>query len=106
MTPKPPRSTPEGARVVEVLAYPAVQLLDVTGPLQVFASANDLVAKSGDAIPYEIRLVAPGGDSVPASAGVALVAQPLSSLETAVDTLVVAGGENFDAVSIDPVLID
>jgi transcriptional regulator GlxA family with amidase domain len=106
MTPKPPRSTPEGTRVVEVLAYPAVQLLDVTGPLQVFASANDLVAKSGEAIPYEIRLVAPGGDSVPASAGVALVAQPLSSFETSVDTLVVAGGENFDATSIDPVLVD
>ncbi len=31
-------------RAIDVLAYPAVQLLDVTGPVQVFASANDLVA--------------------------------------------------------------
>ena len=29
------------ARVIEVLAFPAVQLLDVAGPLQVFATAND-----------------------------------------------------------------
>ena len=28
-------------RRIELLAYPDAQLLDVTGPLQVFASAND-----------------------------------------------------------------
>lgn len=106
MAPKPPRSTPQGTRVIEVLAYPAVQLLDVTGPLQVFASANDFVTKAGDAQPYDIRLVAPGGHSVFASAGVALVAQPLSAPDTSVDTLVVAGGESFGATSMDPVLID
>lgn len=92
--------------MVEVLAYPAVQLLDVTGPLQVFASANDLMAKAGEARPYAIRLVSPGGRSVEASAGVALVAHPLSPLETGVDTLVVAGGEDFNAASVDPVLVD
>jgi transcriptional regulator GlxA family with amidase domain len=89
-----------------VLAYPAVQLLDVTGPLQVFASANDLMAKAGEARPYAIHLVAPGGHSVKASSGVALVADPLSSFETGVDTLVVAGGENFNAASLDPVLVE
>jgi transcriptional regulator GlxA family with amidase domain len=72
----------------------------------VFASANDLMAKAGEARPYAIRLVAPGGDSVEASAGVALVADPLSSLETGVDTLMVAGGENFNSVSMDAVLVD
>jgi transcriptional regulator GlxA family with amidase domain len=50
--------------------------------------------------------VAPGGHSVEASAGVALVADPLSPFETGVDTLVVAGGENFNAASMDPVLVD
>lgn len=106
MTPNPARSAPDTTHIVEVLAYPAVQLLDVTGPLQVFASANDLMAKAGEARPYAIRLVAPGGDSVEASAGVALVADPLSSLETGVDTLVVAGAENFNSVSMDAVLVD
>jgi transcriptional regulator GlxA family with amidase domain len=106
MTPNPTRSPPHTTHIVEVLAYPAVQLLDVTGPLQVFASANDLMAKAGEARPYQIRLVAPGGDSVEASAGVALVADPLSPLETGVDTLMVAGGENFNSVSMDAVLVD
>jgi transcriptional regulator GlxA family with amidase domain len=106
MTPNPARSPPDATHIVEFLAYPAVQLLDVTGPLQVFASANDLMAKAGEARPYAIRLVAPGGDSVEASAGVALVADPLSSLETGVDTLMVAGGENFNSMSMDAVLVD
>jgi transcriptional regulator GlxA family with amidase domain len=106
MAPIPARSPPNATRIVEVLAYPAVQLLDVTGPLQVFASANDLMAKAGDAKPYTIRLVAPDGHSVFASAGVALVAEPLSSHETGVDTLIVAGGEGFESVLEDAVLVD
>jgi transcriptional regulator GlxA family with amidase domain len=93
-------------RVVEVLAYPAVQLLDVTGPLQVFASANDFMAKAGEPRPYAIRLVAPGGRSIEASAGVALVTDPLSPHATGIDTLIVAGGEGFNAASANTVLID
>jgi hypothetical protein len=34
--PKSPRSSPNPIRVIDVLTYPAVQLLDVTGPVQVF----------------------------------------------------------------------
>ena len=39
--PNSPRSAPNAVRFIDVLTYPAVQLLDVTGPVQVFASAND-----------------------------------------------------------------
>src|SRR4029077_9818678 len=62
--PKTPRSSPNPARVIEMLAFPAVQLLDVTGPVQVFASANDLVTQAGGAAPYLVRVVAQGGGSV------------------------------------------
>jgi transcriptional regulator GlxA family with amidase domain len=106
MAPKPARSPPNGTRVVEILAYPDVQLLDVTGPLQVFASANDVMARAGEAMPYTIRLVAPGGRVVEASSGVTMVAEPLSPLEASVDTLVVAGGEDFNTASLDPVLVE
>ena len=44
--PKAPRFPPNPTRVIDVLAYPAVQLLDVSGPVQVFASANDHVVLS------------------------------------------------------------
>src|SRR5439155_8994088 len=56
--PKTPRFTPRPARRVEILAFPGVQLLDVAGPLQVFASARDLVVAAGRPAPYEAVVVA------------------------------------------------
>jgi len=88
------------------LAYPAVQLLDVTGPLQVFASANDFMAKAGEGLPYEIRIVAPSGQSTEASSGMAIAAHPLSPMDAGVDTLVIAGGEGVDAAAADTALVD
>ena len=106
MTPKPPRLTPNGSRAVEVLAYPAVQLLDVTGPLQVFASANALMSKAGHAEPYTVRIVAKDGPTVEASAGVGLAVHPLPSIGAAVDTLVIPGGDGVNAAADDAVLVD
>ncbi|MFL6611550.1 MAG: AraC family transcriptional regulator, partial [Pseudomonas sp.] len=43
---------PNTPKSVHVLAFANVQVLDVTGPLQVFASANDLVRGQGLPAPY------------------------------------------------------
>jgi transcriptional regulator GlxA family with amidase domain len=104
--PKSPRSSPNSIRVIDVLTYPAVQLLDVTGPIQVFASANDIVAESGGARPYRLKVVSQSGEGVTASAGVALAAAPLTGGGEALDTLLVAGGEGAEAASENPVLVD
>jgi transcriptional regulator GlxA family with amidase domain len=104
--PKSPRCLPNAIRVIDVLTYPAVQLLDVTGPVQVFASTNDIVANAGGARPYLLRVVAQGGGGVTASAGVALAAGPLTQRDEALDTLLVAGGEGAEAAAENPVLIE
>ena len=104
--PKSPRSPPNAVRCIDVLTYPAVQLLDVTGPVQVFASANDLTARAGDSPPYLLRVVAQSGGDVTASAGVALAAGPLTRGGEVVDTLLVAGGEGAEAAAENPVLVD
>ena len=93
-------------RVVEVLAFPAVQLLDVTGPVQVFASANDFAAEAGTMPPYEVHIVTQGGQSVTASAGVALATRPLPAPGSALDTLVIAGGPGVAAAASDSALVD
>jgi transcriptional regulator GlxA family with amidase domain len=99
------------SRVIEVLAFPAVQLLDVTGPLQVFATANDHVTQAGGTAPYQLRVVAKAvrvgqnGRSVTASAGLALATLPLPR-GTAPDTLIVAGGPGVEAATEDPELVD
>jgi transcriptional regulator GlxA family with amidase domain len=104
--PKSPRFSPNAVRVIEVLTYPAVQLLDVTGPLQVFASANDLVAGAGGKPPYRLRVVSQGGQDVTASAGLALATAPLTPAGQGLDTLLVAGGQGVDAAAENPVLVD
>jgi transcriptional regulator GlxA family with amidase domain len=102
---KSPRSQPNAVRVIEVLVYPAVQLLDVTGPVQVFASANDIVSEAGGMPPYALRVVAKGGASVIASAGIELASNPLPRIGAALDTLMIAGGPGIETASTDPALL-
>jgi transcriptional regulator GlxA family with amidase domain len=101
-----PRSSPNPIRAIEALTFPAVQLLDVTGPVQVFASANDLVVGAGGAPPYRLRLVTQGNEGVTSSAGVALSAGPLSGRSEPLDTLLVAGGPGVEEAATNPVLVD
>ncbi len=91
---------------MEVLAFPSVQVLDVTGPLQVFASANDIVGEAGGPWPYAPRVVAHGGGRVMASAGLGLLVDPLPPSGGHPDTLIVAGGQGVPAAASDPLLID
>jgi len=104
--PKTPRSPPNLAHAVDVLAFPGVQLLDVTGPLQVFASANEIVAGAGGGPPYALRVVARDGQGVTASAGLGLVTDPLPPAGAALDTLIVPGGPGVAAATADPALVD
>jgi len=109
--PKSPRSQPSSvrgntARVVEVLAYPSVQLLDVTGPLQVFVCANDHVEQAGGTPHYILRVVAKDGHGVTTSAGLGIATSPLPRTGTPPDTLLVPGGPGVDAAAADTVLVD
>ncbi|WP_119299649.1 GlxA family transcriptional regulator [Dongia deserti] len=88
--PKTPRFTPRPRRI-EILAFQDVQLLDVAGPLQVFATANDLSRAAARPTPYEPVVVAEGSLAM-SSAGLGLAAQTLPKPHSAVDTLIVAGG--------------
>jgi hypothetical protein len=60
-----PRFPPSAPRLVEILAFPSVQLLYVAGPLQVFPTANEIaLSGSKGGAPYLLSVVAPGGASV------------------------------------------
>jgi len=100
------RSAPNAVRVIELLTFPLVQLLDVTGPLQVFASANDFVLEAGGRPPYVLKVVAQSGAQVTASAGVRLSTVPLPLGSAIVDTLMVAGGQGVEVAAADPVIIN
>ncbi|NVZ39433.1 GlxA family transcriptional regulator [Pseudomonas sp. 21615526] len=93
-------------RIINVLAFPNVQVLDVTGPLQVFASANDLARQQGLPLPYAVSVIAAQAEPVTTSAGLALVAEPLPPADAPCDTLVIAGGWGVYGAAEDPALVD
>lgn len=77
--------------MIEILAFPDVQVLDVTGPMQVFAYGDMWGRERGLSSPYDIRIVAQHSP-VRAWSGFEFTAQPLTRGDRPVDTLMVAGG--------------
>jgi transcriptional regulator GlxA family with amidase domain len=104
-----PPAMPERARKrrVVILALPPVDALDVIGPAEVFAYANQL---NDDTTPYVLELIGPGPDTHLASeAGIGLTAHHTLDQELRggrpIDTLIVATGfgtlDRLDPVSVD-----
>jgi transcriptional regulator GlxA family with amidase domain len=90
-------------RRVVLLAFPNVQILDVTGPSEVFAIADRIC--SGAA--YSIELVAPGAGELPSSGSLRLVADCEAQRCTGpIDTLLVAGGLGVRSAIEDRPLLD
>lgn len=89
-----------------MVLFSSVQLLDVGGPMQVFASANDCVVAGGGSAPYALQAVAPGGFGVVASSGMGLAASSLPAVDAPLDTLLLPGGPGVDAAAANPLLLD
>ena len=81
-------------RLIVVPAFERAQLLDVSGPVQTFASANEIVGEAGGEPPYRIAVVSRYGGSVTTSSGLPLVTQPARrAIDAArIDTLIIPGG--------------
>jgi transcriptional regulator GlxA family with amidase domain len=93
---------------VAILAYPGVQSLDVTGPLEVFAGARQLLSatRPGERS-FQIHIVSRDGRPLRSSSGLQLT--PDASLRDApadLDTLIVAGGPGCEQAADDAALID
>jgi transcriptional regulator GlxA family with amidase domain len=81
-------------RLIVVPAFERAQLLDVSGPVQTFASANEIATEFGDEPPYRIAVVSHRGGPICTSSGLPLLAQPVRRIigTTPIDTLIVPGG--------------
>lgn len=86
------------------LAYPGVMSLDITGPMQVFATANDLRRQQGLPPMYRLELLAAAAGPVTTSCGLQLVAQRAwrQVRAQAQCTVLVPGGDGVDAAQHDP----
>ena len=95
-------------RTIAILAVPGVQLLDVSGPLDVFAEAN---VQAGETV-YRPCVVSSEGRAVRSSSGVRLLADHVigEAWDVAewgvIDTLLVAGAPKAAETRLDPALGD
>ncbi|MFD7640040.1 GlxA family transcriptional regulator [Kitasatospora sp. NPDC059795] len=79
-------------RRVVIAVFPGVDLLDVTGPAEVFALTN---RETGGAAGYQVELVARTRGEVATSAGLRLVADlAFAEVDGVLDTLLVPGAVN------------
>ncbi|MER5408621.1 SpoIIE family protein phosphatase [Streptomyces sp. NPDC002769] len=86
---------------VLVLMFDGVQSLDVTGPLDVYAAANEL---GGD---YRLTTASLDGRPARTTAGLRLVPdRALGDVDSGVDTLVVPGGPQWWEAVGDPPLVE
>ncbi len=98
----------ENLRTVACLIFPQVMSLDVTGPMQVFASANVERGRQGLPPFYELLLVGADLAPVPTSAGMRLcVDRTWQTLNVAqLDTLLVPGGLGVNEQMLDAPLLE
>ncbi|WP_457337392.1 GlxA family transcriptional regulator [Rhizobacter sp. P5_C2] len=94
------------AHKVLIVAFAPAQLLDVVGPLEVFAGANGVAARAGRAPPYAIEVAAPQAGPLATTSGVPLLATALSARRSrSPDTLLLSGGPGARAAVADPALV-
>jgi transcriptional regulator GlxA family with amidase domain len=96
-------------RRMVLATFPGAQILDVTGPLEVFSTANRELQERRPAarVPYSVEVVARRRGPVATSSGVEIVARrELGQVRGPLDTLLVAGGEGTEDAVRDDLLID
>ena len=88
-------------RGVVIVTFDSAQILDVTGPLEVFSSASRFLP----AARYRTQVVTTKGGPVRASCGLEFASTSITEVSGPVDTLMVAGGADMDAAVADPELL-
>jgi transcriptional regulator GlxA family with amidase domain len=92
-------------RSIVIVAFDGVQALDVTGPHEVFAGADNVVSARGRGDAYRIAVVAATAGLVRSESGLGLHAASLASVDRAIDTLVIPGGNGVERASRDEELV-
>lgn len=95
-------------RRIGLIAFPDANLLDLSGPAQVFATAAEQAAmlSGNDEPPYHVILLSSAGGLVETSSGIAMDTSALDRFSPAdFDTVLVSGGHGAEAAAADPALI-
>ena len=86
---------------IVIATFDAAQILDVTGPLEVFSTASRYLESAA----YRTEVVTTRGGPVVASCGLEFASSPLGDVTGPIDTLLVAGGIGMHAATADEELL-
>ena len=89
-----------GHRVV-IVTFDTAQILDVTGPLEVFSSATRFVLAAA----YRTELASVAGGLVSSTSGMEFMTAPLSQVTGPLHTLMVTGGRDMEQACADQELL-
>lgn len=97
--------TADGRTLIEprivVVAFPFGQILDVSGPMEVFSTASRFLPIP----PYRTEVVSASGGGVLSTSGMEFLTTPIADVTGPIDTLVVAGGRDMLEASGDEHLV-
>src|SRR6266849_6652913 len=93
---------------IAMFAYPNVQALDLSGPLELFARATRLLRDEGRAHPgYSLTVVGTQGGPIASSSGFRFLPDAtFRALRGRVDTLLVVGGRGVDELLENRAVLD
>src|SRR4029078_6377860 len=86
---------------IVIATFDTAQILDVTGPLEVFFTASRFVESAA----YRTDVVTARGGPVTASCGLEFASSQIGDVSGPVDTLMVAGGVGIHAATADEELL-
>ena len=96
-------------RTIGMVAFDGVEIIDLTGPLDVFAMANECFQRAGitDGPAYKLTVIAKRPGLVTTSSGLQVNADnAYETVSDGIDTLVMPGSPSVSAVLADPELRD
>jgi transcriptional regulator GlxA family with amidase domain len=96
-------------RSVGFVTYPGVEIIDLTGPMEVFAFANNALQRTGvcsePAYPMEVLAAQTG--PIKSSCGLQIIAdKAYGDVQDGIDTLLIAGTPDVSCLLCDPALQD
>lgn len=94
-------------RPIGIVVFPGAEIIDITGPMEVFAFANIALKSSGicDEPSYPIEVIAAKTGSVTTSCGLQIIAnRSYEDIHDGIDTLLIAGTPEVECLLCDPAL--
>jgi transcriptional regulator GlxA family with amidase domain len=105
----PPQTRVAKTRPIGMVVYPGAEIIDLTGPMEVFAFANNALQRSGVCTdpPYPTEVLAAQAGPISTSCGLQIIAtKAYGDIHEGIDTLLIVGTPVVDWLLCDLALQD